>query len=208
MRTMMITDPVMLTLTLVFILSVSWSVKRVEFGDPWWTTVAGAMGDVGPHMSDELVELVLLWHKILYSSLSLYFQRLTSVVVINNPPIICRRFWLMKNIKCMRNHVCKEVVNTNPFPYISDSTWKSTADEVSKDCEEGCSREGESDQVPDPHPIFSLCFSDVVVILLIVSFPGVGSALSLLYSTYQLIFFLDFSIVKHFEVAKAYLFNV
>ena len=41
-----------------------------------------------------------------------------------------------------------------------------------------------------------------------VSFPGVGSALSLLYSTYQLIFFLDFSIVKHFEVAKDYLFNV
>ena len=114
----------------------------------------------------------------------------------------------MKNIKCMRNHVCKEVVNTNPFPYISDSTWKPTADEVSEDCEEGCSREGESDQVPDPHPIFSLCFSDVVEILLIVSFPGVGSALSLLYSTYQLIFFLDFSIVKHFEVAKDYLFNV
>ena len=160
------------------------------------------MGDVGPHMSDELVELVLLWHKILYSSLSLYFQRLTSVVVINNPPIICRRFWLMKNIKCMRNHVCKEVVNTNPFPYISDSTWKPTADEVSEDCKEGCSREGESDQVPDPHPIFSLCFSDVVVILLIVSFPGVGSALSLsvLYISTNL--FLGFFNSKTFRSSK------
>ena len=114
----------------------------------------------------------------------------------------------MKNIKCMRNHVCKEVVNTNPFPYIFDSIWKPTADEVSEDCEEGCSSEGESDQVPDPHPIFSLCFSDVVVILLIVSFPGLGSALSLFVNYISTNLRMDFSIVKHFKVAMDFLFNV